>query len=96
MRSVTHTVASPTPTPTSAPIAMCCAKRKSSPTPGSIFPSSTSSRLTVRKTAIGSFDPLSSSSVAFTRSGSRSPVERRTENTAAASVEATMPPSSIP
>ena len=46
--------------------------------------------------AIGSFDPLSTSSVAVSRAGSFRPLVRRIEKTAAASVEPTMLPSSMP
>ena len=45
---------------------------------------------------MGSFEPLSTSRVAVSRSGSRRPLLRSTENTAAASVEPTMLPTSRP
>ena len=48
----------------------------------------------VRYTAIGSFMPDSISSVAATRSFSRTPEDLSSENTAAASVEPTMAPTS--
>jgi hypothetical protein len=50
----------------------------------------------VRKIAIGSLEPLSTSRVALSRSGSWMPPLRSTANTAAASVEPTMLPSSNP
>ena len=51
---------------------------------------------TVRKMAMGSLEPLSTSRVSESRRGSRRPLVRRMENTAAASVEPTMAPSSRP
>ena len=51
-------------------------------------------RLKVKKTAIGSFMPDSISSVAATRSLSFTPDDFNSENTAAASVEPTMAPTS--
>ena len=86
----------PTTRPTVRPTPICKRKSTSSPGPKGISPVSTWIKPTVRKIAIGSLAPLSISSVAPSRLRRCTPAERKSEKTAAASVEPTMLPSRSP
>ena len=96
MRATTRPSRWPSAHPTATPTSSCCANIGAivaKPLPGTRISSIIA---TVRKTAIGSFRPDSTSSVASTRSFSRSPPPPSSANTAAASVDPTIAPSSSP
>ena len=86
----------PPPRPVSRPILNCCAKDLMTATAAVSVPAPEamiSTRVIVKKIAIGSFDPDSTSSVQRTRSRMVMPPTRSRKNTAAASVGLTIAPS---
>jgi hypothetical protein len=94
-------IARPPTTPVSAPKPNCCTKAQTTvphadtPPAAPCVGASSAMKASVRNTAIGSLTPDSISSVAATRSFSVTPERVSSANTAAASVEPTMAPSSI-
>ena len=87
----------PPASPQSAPMPNCSISSRAKDQLKLVWPlASISTRVMVRKIAIGSFDPDSISSVAPTRCFRFNPLPCSSENTAAASVEPTMAPSSRP
>jgi hypothetical protein len=94
MRLSSHTAPRPLATPSALPSAACWPRRPSSSHPGAPPETMSSASTMVRNTATGSLVPDSTSSIERARWGSCRPPERSRKNTAAASVEATMLPSS--
>ncbi|MNL04994.1 hypothetical protein D3C87_1255740 [compost metagenome] len=97
MRSITRATPRPSTTPSTPPTPNCTTSRHASAL--AVRPSGAvihSISVRVRKIAMGSLMPDSISSTLATRSLSRMPLPLSSENTAAASVEPTMAPSSRP
>ena len=96
MRLTTQVATEPSATPTRVPTPNWSRKSRASPAAESAVPVIRAMLPTVRKMAIGSLEPLSTSRVSASRRDSRRPLVRRMENTAAASVEPTIAPRSRP